>query len=471
MQFIVVVVQLFALMELPSILPNKKKAQEQLIYNALHDSLTGLPNRTLLMEHLEKALKRSQRNQDYLFAVLYIDLDRFKIINDSLGHSVGDQLLIKVGHLLKECCRNVDTVARLGGDEFTILLDEIEDITDVKIVAERILKKLTLPINLGTHTAFTAASIGIVINSSHYQNGIELIRNADIAMYRAKESGKGRYAIFDEEMYIQTLYLSKLETDLRFALASQQFVLYYQPIIALSTGEISGFEALIRWQSPERGLILPGEFIKIAEDTGLIVLIGEWVLNEACRQLRIWQTKFANASSYQISVNIASQQIRQSSLITILERILKDTQLDSSLLKLEITESTLMEEKDTVVENLAKIKARNIKLSIDDFGTGYSSLSYLHRFPIDTLKIDKSFVNSLDPERKNGEIVKTIITLAHSLGMEAIAEGVETPYQLAQLQHLDCEAAQGYFFSKPLNVEEASSYVVKSVLLPKRYSQ
>ncbi|AFZ35636.1 response regulator receiver modulated diguanylate cyclase/phosphodiesterase with PAS/PAC sensor(s) [Stanieria cyanosphaera PCC 7437] len=432
---------------------DQKKAQEQLIYNALHDTLTGLPNRTLLMEHLDKALERSKRNPDYLFAVLYIDLDRFKIINDSLGHSVGDQLLVKVGHLLKECCRSVDTVARLGGDEFTILLDEIREIADVTIIAERILKKLTLPINLGTHTAFTAASIGIVISSRHYQNSIELIRNADIAMYQAKESGKGRYALFDREMYAQTLYLSQLETDLRFALARQQFILHYQPIIALATGDIVGFEALIRWQDPERGLVSPREFIKIAEDTGLIVLIGEWVLNEACRQLRAWQLKFSNASQYHISVNLASQQIKQPSLITIVERILKDTELDSNFLKLEITESTLMEEKETIMENFAQIKARNIKLSIDDFGTGYSSLSYLHSFPLDTLKIDRSFVSRMNANQENCEIVRTIINLAHSLGIDAIAEGVETPYQLEQLRKLGCKFAQGYLFAQPLDTQ------------------
>jgi diguanylate cyclase (GGDEF)-like protein/PAS domain S-box-containing protein len=440
----------------------QKKAQEQLIYNALHDTLTGLPNRTLLIEHLDKALERSKRHPDYLFAVLYIDLDRFKITNDSLGHSVGDQLLVKVGRLLKECCRSVDTIARLGGDEFTILLDEIQAISDVIIVAERILKKLTLPINLGTHTAFTAASIGIVLNSPHYQNSIELIRNADIAMYRAKELGKGRYAIFDGEMYAQMLYLSKLETDLRFALARQQFILHYQPIIGLETGKMIGFEALIRWQDPERGLVPPGEFIKIAEDTGLIVLIGEWVLNEACRQLRTWQLKFSNASSYHINVNIAGQQIKQPSLIAILDRILKDTELDGFFLKLEITESTLMEEKETIIENLAQIKARNIKLSIDDFGTGYSSLSYLHSFPLDTFKIDRSFVSRMNADNENCEIVRTIINLAHSLGIDAIAEGVETTYQLEQLRKLGCKFAQGYFFAKPLDCQAAELLIASN---------
>jgi diguanylate cyclase (GGDEF)-like protein/PAS domain S-box-containing protein len=439
-----------------------KKVQEQLIHNSLHNALTGLPNRTLLIEHLDKVLKRSKRHQNYLFAILSIDLDRFKIINDSLGYSLGDKLLIEVGCLLKKCCRNLDLVAHLGGDEFAIILDRIQEIADATKIAERLLTQLNSPINLDTHTAFTSASIGIVFSSPHYQNSTELLRDADIAMYRAKELGKGCYAVFDREMYAQTLHLSQLETDLRFAIERQEFTIHYQPIVSLSTGRIVGFEALLRWQHPTRGLILPGNFITIAEETGLIIPIGEWLLQEACQQLRTWQLKFPWASSCQMSVNLASQQIRQPNLINILERVLLSTGLDGNCLKLEITESTLMEQEETTTKNLAQIQARKIQLSIDDFGTGYSSLSYLHSFPLDTLKIDRSFVSRMSADNENCEIVSTIINLAHSLRIDAIAEGVETAHQLAQLRKLGCEFAQGYFLAKPLDHQAAELLIASN---------
>lgn len=451
----------------------RKRAEEQLIHDALHDALTGLPNRALFMERVEVALKQAKRHKNYLFAVLFIDLDRFKIINDSLGHRVGDQLLIAFAHVLKECLRTTDTIARLGGDEFTIFLDDIKDIADATRIAKRLQAKLASPFQVESHTVFTSASIGIVLSSSEYEQAADLLRDADIAMYRAKEYGKARYAIFDQVMYEQTLELLQLESELRrsFELASsscrlttptrnvecQEFCLYYQPITSLVTGRLTGFEALVRWQHPERGLISPTKFIPVAEDTGLIVPLGEWVLREACRQLIAWQAQFPTACSLKISVNLASKQIKEANFIKQIDSVLAETGLDGSCLKLEITESTLMEYAEETINTLLQIRARNIQLSIDDFGQGYSSLSYLHRFPINTLKIDRSFVSRMNSDDENLEIVQTITTLAHTLGMDVIAEGVETAEQLAQLRALGCEFGQGYFFSTPLNGASAEA--------------
>lgn len=437
-----------------------KKTQEKLRQQALHDALTGLPNRILFVEHLQKALQRSQRNKNFLFAVLFVDLDRFKMINDSLGHATGDRLLVAVSRILKGCTRDMDTVARLSGDEFTILLEDLKDFQDAIAIAERLLDKLTSPIHLEDRQVFAGASIGIVFGTENYQNGGELLRDADIAMYRAKSLGKGRYAVFDRQMYDRTLHLSQIETDLRYALERQELILHYQPIVSLATGKIMGFETLLRWQHPEKGLIYPGDFIAIAEDTGLIVPIGQWILQEACRQLRTWQKKFASASSLHVSVNLSSRQIKQFDFVDKLTQILADTGLNGENLRLELTESMLVDRGEMTLELLDRIKKQKVQLSIDDFGTGYSSLSYLHRFPVDTLKIDRSFISLIDDRGNNCEIVKTIITLAHSLGMKAIAEGVETIAQLNFLANLGCEAAQGYFFSKPLSSELAESTIV-----------
>ncbi|BAU65177.1 diguanylate cyclase/phosphodiesterase with PAS/PAC sensor [Stanieria sp. NIES-3757] len=445
--------------ELKQEISKHKQTQKQLFHQVLHDALTGLPNRKLFMEHLQKALQRSKRNQNYLFAVLFIDLDRFKIINDSLGHGVGDRLLIAIAHLLKQYSRDVDTVARLSGDEFALLLDDLKDSSDAVEIAERILEKISSPIALNERKVFTGASIGIALSSATYQNGNELLRDADIAMYRAKSQGKGRYAVFDRQMYIQTLHLSQLETDLRFALERQEFIVHYQPIISLKTGQLEGFEALLRWQHPEKGLIYPSEFIALAEDTGLIVPIGEWLLREVCSQLRSWQLQFPAAVSLQISVNLSSRQIQQFDFIDKLDEILSQTGLQGEYLRLELTETMLMNRGEKTLELLSQIKAKKIQLSIDDFGTGYSSLSYLHRFPIDSLKIDRSFVNSSDSKHKKLEIVSTIITLAHSLEIKAIAEGVETLERLNQLKNWGCDEAQGYLFSKPVDVRLAESFI------------
>ncbi|NJM28565.1 MAG: EAL domain-containing protein, partial [Pseudanabaena sp. RU_4_16] len=420
--------------------------------DALHDSLTGLPNRVLFYWiGLKIALFHAKRRTDYSFAVLFIDLDRFKIINDSLGHLVGDRLLIAIASLLKGCVRDVDSVARLGGDEFTILLDDIKDVSDAIAIAERIQAKLLSSFDLDGHSVFTSASIGIALNfAADYESGTDLLRDADIAMYRAKENGKARYEVFEHKMYAQTLKLSKLENDLRQAIERQEFLLYYQPIVSLTTGQLTGFEALLRWQHPERGLVAPMEFIPVAEDTGLIVPIGEWVLRDACRQIQIWRSQFSLPENFKVSVNITSKQLRCENLLEVIDQILAETGLDGSNLRLEITESMLMDGTAEAITRLEQIRERKIHLSLDDFGTGYSSLSYLHRFPINTLKIDRSFVSFMSSDTNNIEIANTIIMLAHSLGMDAIAEGIETVEQCEQLKALGCELGQGYLFDKPL---------------------
>lgn len=429
----------------------RKQTEMQLMHDALHDNLTNLPNRTLFVERLELALKKAKSCKEYLFAVLFIDIDRFKLINDSLGHAMGDQLLVAIAQVLQQCLRPVDTIARLGGDEFTILLNGITNINDATTIAQRLQEKLKTAFKLENHNVFTTASIGIVLSSTKYTQAADILRDADIAMYRAKEQGKARYTIFDTIMYKQTRRLLQLENDLRLALERQEFCLHYQPIVSLVTGELTGFEALVRWLHPQQGLISPANFIPVAEDTGLIVPLGEWVLHEACHQMQSWHTKFPASASLNISVNLASKQVKESNLINQIKRVLDETGLNGSYLKLELTESMLMDDIQKTIDTLLQIKAMNIKLSIDDFGTGYSSLSYLHRFPIDTLKIDRSFVSKIKFNNEKCEVVKTIITLAHNLGMDTIAEGIETSEQFNTLQVLGCEFGQGYFFSRPLN--------------------
>lgn len=435
---------------------DRQRAERQLVHDALHDGLTGLPNRALLMERIECAIQYAKRNRHYLFALLFIDLDRFKIINDSLGHLVGDRLLIEIAKLLPDGLRESDAVARLGGDEFVILLDEIEDLTDAIAVADRLQNRLREPFILDERTIFTSASIGIALSSTGYENSSQLLRDADIAMYRAKEKGKARYEVFDRAMYIQTLKTIELEQNLRLALDNGELALHYQPIISLANKTLAGFEALLRWQHPQQGFISPADFIPIAEDTGLILTIGDWVLREACQQLRIWQQKFAalpEVSGLKMSINVASQQLQELKFIARLDQLLQQTGLDASCLRLEITERILVDWGKNTLDTISQIKQRKIKLSIDDFGTGYSSLSYLRQLPIDNLKIDRSFINNIASDTESFEIVKTIITLAHTLGMEAIAEGVETIEQVKLLKTLGCEFAQGYLFAKPLTVE------------------
>ncbi|XHX80091.1 MAG: EAL domain-containing protein [Stenomitos frigidus ULC029] len=430
---------------------SRKQTEKQLLHDALHDTLTDLANRALFMDRLERAIERSKRHKQYLFAVLFLDLDRFKRVNDSLGHVIGNQLLIAIARRLQLCMRLEDTVARLGGDEFVILLEDIESASDATRVAERIQTELAQPFHLSGHEMFTTASIGIALSATGYKQPEAILRDADAAMYRAKALGKSRYEMFDTSMHAQAVSLLQLETDLRHAIERQEFELHYQPIVLLKNKNLVGFEALVRWRHPQRGLVSPGEFIPTAEDTGLIVPLGWWVLQEACRQMHLWQQQFALHPPLTISVNLAGKQITQPDAAERVKQILQATGLHPSRLKLEITESSLMEHAESTIAMLQQLKALGIQLAIDDFGTGYSSLSYLHRFPIDTLKIDRSFVNRMDVELEKLELVRTIATLAWNLSMDVVAEGIETQQQLSHLKALGCEYGQGYLFSKPVD--------------------
>ena len=436
------------------------------------DALTGLPNRVLFMERLERALERSKRHPDHRFAVLFLDLDRFKLINDSLGHGIGDLLLIAVARRLEVSIRSSDaisrpgrehTIARLGGDEFTILLDGINEPGNAVRVAERIEKELASPFNLNGHEVYTSTSIGIASGGSEYDSPEDLVRDADTAMYSAKSRGKARYELFDADMRTRSVTRLQLENELRRALARGEFLLHYQPIVALKDDRLIGFEALLRWRHPERGLISPGEFIGVAEETGLIVPIGWWVLDEACRWMASWRNQFETAPPLVVSVNLSGKQFLQSGLVEQVERRLREAGLESRFLKLEITESTIMSDPESAAAILGRLRAMGVRISIDDFGTGYSSLSYLQRFPIDTLKIDRSFVQNLVTEQKETEIVRAIVTLAQTLQMDVVAEGVETLVQRDHLQKLGCENGQGYYYSQSMNASMAEEMVAHSL--------
>lgn len=442
---------------------DRKRALEKLRHNAYHDALTDLPNRTLFMERLQQAVKQAKSQDDYTFALLFLDLDRFKIVNDSLGHAIGDQLLIAAARRLESCLREGDTIARFGGDEFGILLDDIEKCDRAIAVAQRIARSLALPFNLDGNEIFISTSIGIALGNKAIGWLDDILRNVDIAMYRAKALGKARYEVFDTAMHTQIVQRLQLETDLRRAIEQQEFRVYYQPIILLETGEITGFEALVRWQHPERGFISPAEFIPLAEETGLIVAIGEQVVRQACQQTRAWQKQFATKTLLTISVNLSVKQLQHTQLIEQIALILLETELSPLSLRLEITESLLMKNEAPVHKILSQLKALGILLYLDDFGTGYSSLSHLHCFPIDTLKIDRCFVNRMTDNDQGLEIVQAIAQMAHALGMDVVAEGVETPSQLCQLVELKCKYGQGYLFSQPLDAEGATVLLERQI--------
>ena len=435
------------------------------------DALTGLPNRLLFIDRLVRLIEHTKRHKDYVFAVMFLDLDGFKMINDSLGHGIGDQLLVGVASRLEKCLRVSDTVtrieklftlARLGGDEFTILLDQVRDSSDAILVAERILKALAAPFNFDGKKLFTSVSIGIALSSIGYDSAEDLLRDADTAMYRAKTLGKGRYEVFDLEMRASVIARLQLEMDLRTALEREEFRNFYLPIVSLESGRITGFEALLRWQHPTRGLIQPSEFIPVAEETGMIREIGWWNLQKACRQISAWNATRNGSAPLTMSVNLSVKQFLQPNLAEEIGRFLHEVWLPPGTLKLEITESTVMADPSAAVEMLMKIKSLGVQLSIDDFGTGYSSLSYLHRFPLDTLKIDSSFTKSMGQESDSIEIVRTILPMANSLQLNVVAEGVETVEQLAILRKLRCEFAQGFYFSKPVTADEAGALLGKN---------
>ncbi|ACB00439.1 MULTISPECIES: EAL domain-containing protein [Cyanophyceae] len=429
------------------------KMEQQLKHDALHDRLTGLANRNLLIERLNLALKRYKRYPIHEFAALFLDLDNFKVVNDSLGHVVGDELLIEVAHLLKSFIRDTDVAARLGGDEFVILLEEIHGVEDAVHIADRILNALNMPFQISNYGVFITTSIGIIIGDSRHESAQDLLRDADIAMYRAKQNGKSQYAIFDPQMHLQAMQRLQLEGEIRSAIEEKQFVLYYQPIINLEQGNIEGFEALIRWQHPQRGLLSPYEFIDVAEETGLIIPLGEWILDAACRQLFEWQQAFK--TPLKVHVNLSVKQL-QDSLLFSLDRLLERYPVFPNTLGLEITESMLIQNIDITCRLLNQIRLKGVFISVDDFGTGYSCLSYLHQLPIDALKIDRSFVNISELNDRNRVIAESILALSKSIGIKTVAEGIETKQQYQWLKSQDCQFGQGYLFSRPVSLDQAT---------------
>jgi diguanylate cyclase (GGDEF)-like protein/PAS domain S-box-containing protein len=428
-----------------------KEAERQITHQAFHDTLTNLPNRTLFMEHLNMAIKRAKRRQDYHFAVLYLDIDRFKLVNDSLGHGVGDNLLIAFADRIQESLRDIDTLARLGGDEFVILLEDIEEGNYASMVAERLQQELKRPFVVNGEEVFAPSSFGVVDRTRDYDLPEEIIRDADSAMYHAKEKGRAQFKVFDKKLHEKALHLLQRETDLRKAINKKEFETHYQPIVSLKTRSVVGFEALIRWNHPQLGLIYPGSFISIAEDTGLIIPITRLMVEDACHDLKIWQERINDLQKLTMNVNISSRHFLQPSLLNDLKDVLNRIDLPPDHLKLEITETALMEDVDDTVRHVHRMRDYGLQIVIDDFGTGYSSLSYLQRLPIDTLKVDRSFVSRIQSNPDgNRNIVEAIISLAHRLDMIVVAEGVETLEQYTILLDMNCQLGQGYLFSKPL---------------------
>jgi diguanylate cyclase (GGDEF)-like protein/PAS domain S-box-containing protein len=431
-----------------------KRVEETLARDALYDPLTGLPNRSFFTNLLERAVRRVRRRKGYKFAVLFLDLDRFKVVNDSLGHETGDQLLVGVSERLERCLRPGDVVARLAGDEFCILVDDIAGGDDAIRIAERVQEELASPFQLNGHRIFASASIGIA--TSDTELGPEhLLRDADTAMYRAKSRGRSRFEMFDQEMHERAMRLLEMESDLRAALEEGQFRLHYLPTVSLANRRIEGFEALVRWEHPERGMVSPAEFVPIAEETGVMIPIGQWVLREACTQMARWSAAFPDRPELAVSVNLSRHQLQQVDLVEDIEQILDDTGLDPGRLKLEVTETVLMDDPDFSTNVVRRLSDVGVQVQIDDFGTGYSSLSYLNHLNINTLKIDRSFISSLG-HGKRSVIVEAIVRLATDLGINVVAEGVETERQLKSLQGLSCEHGQGFLFSKPLPSDRAT---------------
>ena len=428
-----------------------------------YDRLTGLPNYNLLFSYIEQEIGFAKQEPSYEFTVLFIDINRFKIINSSLGRILGDRLLVAISERLKTCLRSHDFIARLGNDEFAILLSNVEHLEYATGVAERIHRKLSIPFNLGGYEVFVEASIGIAPGDRHYSQPEDLLRDAELAVSDVKRHKKSRYQIFNQSMRGKALTLLQLENDLRKAIEREEFILHYQPIVSLGNDKIQGFEVLVRWRHPQDGIIAPGKFIGLAEETGLIVPLGFWVLKEACSQMRNWQLKYGGLTTWKISVNISSKQLGLPNFVNQVKQILHETDLNPHNLKLEITESSLVEDATSTINILQELKAMGIEFSLDDFGTGYSSLSYLHQFPFDTLKIDRSFVSSINNNEDKLGIVRAIVTLARNLGMDTIAEGIETVKQLSQLKALKCEYGQGYFLSKPLDKEIVEHIIASEI--------
>lgn len=436
-------------------------SREQLLRDAFADPLTGLPHRELFVDRLERAFARRRRHPDRTLAVLVLDLDRFKTVNQSLGHGAGDRLLGAVARRLECAVRPEDTVARSGGDEFAVLVEDVESVADATQLAERLIRNFDDAFEIDGWQIFVTVGVGIALPAGAPSAPQVLLRDAETAMHRAKDGRPGRYVVFDEAMHARALARLALEGDLRRALDRGQFVLYYQPTVSLRSGAIQGFEALLRWRHPERGLVLPSSFVPVAEETGLIVPLGEWVLEEACRQLRRWRQDVTGDLT--MSVNLSARQLGHPRLVETIRRTLRDAALAPADVRLEITESALLESEDAVQQTFAALKALGLGVALDDFGTGYSSLGYLHRFPIDCLKIDRSFVSRMDAEPRDRAIVRTVIALARTLRLDVVAEGVQTPRQAAALRALGCDLAQGYLFSEPVPAADAGRLMREGV--------
>jgi diguanylate cyclase (GGDEF)-like protein len=431
----------------------RHRAEAQLAHDAIHDDLTGLPNRTLLRDRLTQALRRANR-ESAPCAVLFLDVDRFKNVNDSLGHAAGDQLLLQIAGRLEHAVRDADTVARLGGDEFAILAHDVAEVSDASHAAQRIADQMMRPFQIAGTEVYTGSSIGISLSDSGYRRADDMIRDAEIAMYRAKASGKNRYEVFDADMHRKAVALLQLETDLRRALERDEFVMHYQPIVSLAQDRLVGFEALVRWRHPQRGLVRPAQFIAVAEETGLIIPLAWRVLESAAAQISRWQSRYPGDPPLSMSANVSGKLFLQPDVVDRVVEILEAHRLDPGSLKLEITENVLMDHGDTVLPRLQELRALGVQLDIDDFGTGFSSLSYLQRFRYDTLKIDRSFISTLEHQGDSAAIVKTILALGATLDMNVIAEGVETADQARHLRDLRCPQGQGYWFAHPLSVED-----------------
>jgi len=451
----------------------QKTTEEKLLYGAYHDSLTGLPNRALFTDRLNHCIERAKRHQKYQFCVLFIDLDRFKLINDSLGHTYGDQLLSKVADSLASCLRTIDSAARIGGDEFAILLEDVKETTDATLVAERVQQAIQNPIQLNGHRVVISASIGIIFSDSRYKIPEDLLRDADIAMYNAKVKGKACFSIFQPTMHKRAIMRMELENELREVLSNEEtchknLAVLFQPIVAINSGQILGFEALVRWNHPERGLILPNEFIPMAEETDLIHPLGLWVLKESCKQVRKWQDlekDSLDAPHLSVSVNISGRQFTRPDIVESIENTIQECGITPSCLCLEITERIFLENDKLIIKSLERLRDLGVMLQIDDFGRGYSSFSYLQHFPVSTLKIDSLFIQRLGKCDNNAEIIRSIVGLAKSLGLSVIAEGVESDYQYQELKQLDCQFVQGYFISKEISSEEAMELIARNLQL------
>ena len=437
----------------------RKLVEERLAYGALHDGLTGLPNRELFMDRLKQRMELTKRHPDNLFAVLFLDIDRFKVVNDSLGHSVGDQLLISTARRLHLCLRPEDTVSRLSGDEFAILLNEVQDVSDTIRVAERIQARMRETTVLEAVNRSTTVSIGIIMFEDKYTQPQDMLRDADTAMYRAKALGGGRYQVFDTTMHAQALTLLQLEADMKRAVKNQEWTVYYQPIISVASGKVSGVEALVRWMHPERGIVSPLDFIPQAEDIGLIIPIGEFVLRTACLQTKVWRD--SGFPNLWVSVNLSGRQFQDQHLVHKIRQILDETGLPSNGLRLEVTESVAMQDITYGIRVLKELKKIGVHVSLDDFGNGYSSLSYLKQFSLNVLKIDQSFIQDILVNKNSEAITMAIIAMARSLGLEVVAEGVEKEEQLAFLKSKLCDEVQGFLFSMPLPVEELTLFLHK----------